>query len=248
MWSPASLTREARGKKMKIVGLLALTIIATVLFADSRLAGRMAEPERHQEAQAQNGAPSKNVPVYVANFELDVAPFSPAPRRAVPAPNPSQPGAKPEPLDPGQLARHVVDTMATKLVAALQDAGYPAKRLQRNDSRPNNGVQIRGIFAEVDSLNHWTRAVIRSASDNGKMNAMVAVGNLARPDQALYEIANLPGNADRPGAIITFSPYIPLERFELSKDSDDKAFAGIASRVVADLDSLLSKNQYVLPE
>src|SRR5690242_21074173 len=192
MWSPASLTREARVKNMKIAGLLALTIIATVLFADSKLAGRMAEPKRHQEAHAQKEAPSKKVPVYVANFELDVAPFLPAPRRAVPAPNPSQPGAKPEPLDPGQLARHVVDTMATKLVAALQNAGYSAQRRQPADGRPDYGVQIRGIFTEVDGQNHWTRAVIRSVSDNGKMNAMVAVGNLARPDQVLYEIANLP--------------------------------------------------------
>lgn len=233
---------------MKIVGLLALTIIATVLAADSRLAGLTAEPERGQEAQEPSSAPSKKVPVYVANFELDVIPVLPAQRRAVPAANPSQPGAKPEPPDPIQLAHHVVDTMAAKLVAALQKAGYPAQRLHPADDRPDYGVQIRGIFTEVDSQNHWTRAVIRSASDNGKMNAMVAVGNLARPDQTLYEIANLPGNTDSPGAIITLSPYLPLERFELTKDADDKAFAGIAFSVAADLDSLLSNNQHVLPE
>ena len=233
---------------MKIVGLLALTIIGTALAADSRLAGLTAEPERGQEAQEPSSAPSKKVPVYVANFELDVIPVLPAQRRAVPTANPSQPGAKSEPPDPIQLAHHVVDTMAAKLVAALQNAGYPAQRLQHADDRPDYGVQIRGIFTEVDSQNHWTRAVIRSASDNGKMNAMVAVGNLARPDQTLYEIAPLPGNTDSPGAIITLSPYLPLERFELTKDADDKAFAGIAFSVAADLDSLLSKNQYVLPE
>ena len=232
---------------MKIAGLAAITLIVSVLLADLTVRGAARNPKPAQETQGQSGTPTKKVPVYIANFELDVVPSLPSQRPLPPPPSPSQPGPKPQPLDPGQLAHHVVDTMATKLVAALQNAGYPAKRLQ-GDGRPDYGVQIRGIFTEVDSQNHWTRAVIRSGSDNGKMTVIVAVGNLARPDQALYEIAHLPGNTDKPGAIITLSPYVPLERFEINKDSDDKAFAGIASRVVADLDALLGKNQYALPE
>jgi Domain of unknown function (DUF4410) len=233
---------------MKSVALVAITVIGAVLFAGPRLQGNLTEPKPAQEAPGPSGAPSKKVPVYVTNFELDVVPFLPSPRPVVPASNPSQPDAKPQLLDPGQLARQVVDTMATKLVTALQNAGYPAHRLRPGDGRPDYGVQIRGIFTEVDSQNHWTRAVIRSGSDNGKVSVMVAVGNLARPDQALYEIANLPGNTNRPGAIITLSPYVPLERFELTKDADEKAFAGIASRVVADLDALVSKNNAALPD
>ena len=101
--------------------------------------------------------------------------------------------------DPQKLANHLVELMSTKLVAALQKAGYSAVRMRGGDARPDSGVQIRGLFAEVDSENHWRRAVIRTATDNGKMQALVAVANLAKPDQALYEIANLPGNEDKPG-------------------------------------------------
>jgi hypothetical protein len=98
------------------------------------------------------------------------------------------------------------------------------------------------LFAEIDSENHWRRAVIRTAGDSGKMQALVSVGNLAKPDQALYEIANLPGNENKPGAVITLSPYVPLAKFDLSKDANEEVFKGIAPRIVSDLTTLLNNN------
>jgi len=55
-----------------------------------------------------------------------------------------------------------VELMSTKLVMALQKAGYSATRMHAGDPRPDSGVQIRGLFAEVDNENHWRRAVIRA--------------------------------------------------------------------------------------
>lgn len=150
--------------------------------------------------------------------------------------------------DPQKLANHLVELMSTKLVAALQKAGYSAVRMRGGDARPDSGVQIRGLFAEVDSENHWRRAVIRTATDNGKMQALVAVANLAKPDQALYEIANLPGNEDKPGAVITLSPYVPMTKHELSKDANEDVFKGIAPRVVNDLTELLQRNPFAIPQ
>jgi len=233
---------------MKFVWVIAATGIALALFATAKLKGTAAEAKPGQETQASSGDAPKKVSVYVSNFDLDVVPLPPGQRPAAPPPNPSQPGAKQEPPDPFKQASNLVDTMAMKLVAALQSAGYPAQRLRPEDGRPDNGVQIRGIFAEVDNENHWRRAVIRTGADNGKMNVLVAVGNLARPDQALYEIAHLPGNTNKPGAVITLSPYVPLEQFDLSKDADETVIGRIASRVVADLDAFLSKNPAALPE
>jgi Domain of unknown function (DUF4410) len=233
---------------MKFVLLIATTATALALFAGSKLQGTAVEAQPGEVTQGANGDAPKKVPVYVTNFDLDVVPLPPSQRPAAPPPNPSQPDSTPEPPDPAKQASYLVNTMAAKLVAALRQAGYPAQRLRLGDGRPENGVQIRGIFAEVDSENQWRRAVIRTGADSGKMNALVAVGNLARPDQVLYEIAQLPGNTNRPGAVITLSPYVPLEKFEVNKDADENAFADIASRVVADLDALLGKNPAALPE
>ena len=233
---------------MKLLRLIAATAVALALFGGPKLQGGEKEANLPPKAQDAIGDATKKVPIYVANFELDVVPLPPGQRRPAPVPNPLQPGWRPEPPDPAEQASHLVDTMATKLVAALQKAGYPAQRLRPGDGRPDNGVQIRGVFAEVDNQNHWRRAVIRTGEDKGKINAMVAVSNLARPDQALYEIAPLPGNTNKPGAVITLSPYLPLEKFELDKDSDENALARIAFRVAADLDALLSKNPAALAE
>jgi hypothetical protein len=166
--------------------------------------------------------------VYVSDFDIDV--------------EPPQAGAQEPEDDPRKLAGHLVELMSTKLVVALQKAGYSATRMHVGDALPDKGVQIRGLFAEVDEENHWRRAVIRSATDSDKMEALVAVANLSKPQQALYEIANLPGNEDRPGAVITLSPYVPLTKYDLSKDADENVFKGIAPRVVNDLTDLLTRN------
>src|SRR5438309_1205974 len=59
---------------------------------------------------------------------------------------------------------------------------------------------------------------------------------------ALYEIANVPGNENKPGAMITLSPYAPLTKFDLNKDANEDVFKSIASRIVADLTTLLNAN------
>jgi hypothetical protein len=182
----------------------------------------------------QSNTPAPKPPVYVSDFIIDVLP--------------PQPGTQKPEDDPRKLASRLVELMSTKLVVALQKAGYTAVRMHPGDTRPDNGVQIRGLFAEVDDENHWRRAVIRSATDTGRMEALVAVANLAKPDQALYEIAHLPGNEDKPGAVITLSPYVPLTKFDLSKDADENVFKGIAPRVVNDLTDLLERNPAAIPQ
>ncbi len=174
-------------------------------------------------------------PVYVSDLQIDTLP--PAGSAA----------PKPE-NDPQKLANHIVELMSTKLLIALQKAGYPAARMRAGDARPDSGVQIRGLFAEVDNENHWRRAIIRTATDSGKIQALVAVANLAKPDQTLYEIAHLPGNEDKPGAVITLSPYVPLTKYELSKDANEEVFRGIAVRVVNDLTELLQRNPAAISE
>jgi hypothetical protein len=172
--------------------------------------------------------------VYVSDFEIDVLP--------------SQDGQQKPEDDPRRLASRLVELMSTKLVAALRKGGYTAVRMHSGDARPDSGVQIRGLFAEVDEENHWRRAVIRSADDSGAMEALVTVANLAKPEQALYEIAQLPGNEPGPGAVITLSPYMPLTKFDLSKDAKEEVFQKIAPQIVNDLTDLLNANPLAIPQ
>ncbi len=60
--------------------------------------------------------------------------------------------------------------------------------------------------------------------------------------------AHLPGNEDKPGAVITLSPYVPLTKYELSKDANEEVFRGIAVRVVNDLTELLQRNPAAISE
>lgn len=185
-------------------------------------------------AASQTTAPLTKPPVYVSDFVIDVVP--------------EQSGVQKPEDDPRKLASHLVELMSTRLVVALQKAGYSATRIRAGDARPESGVQIRGLFAEVDNENRWRRAVIRSATDSGKMEALVTVANLSKPEQALYEVAQLPGNEDKPGALITLSPYVPLTKFDLSKDADENVFKAIAPRVVNDLNDLLNRNPAAVTE
>ena len=206
---------------------------------------------------AQSPASGVKPTVYVSDFELDVAP----PNHAIQALGNAQtspistpptaagaraqrPGTKP--LTPEQEkhkhAHELVNWMSVTLMAELQKAGYTANRLPAGDGRPGSGVAIRGLFAEIDNENHWHRALIRGADDSGKMQAVVSVANLARPEQAMYEIAPLPGNEAKPGAVITLSPYVPLTKYEIDKQADQAAFQIVASHIVRDLTELLAAN------
>jgi hypothetical protein len=195
-------------------------------------------------AKGPQTATSSKPTVYVSDFELDALP-SGSLNRAAAAP---QAGAQAPDDDPQKQASRLVELMSTKLVAALQKAGYTAVRIHEGDARPDSGVRIRGLFAEIDNENHWRRAVIRTAGDSGKMQALVSVVNLAKPDQALYEIANLPGNENKPGAMITLSPYVPLTKFDLNKDANEEVFKGIAPRIVSDLTTLLNANSSAMSQ
>jgi hypothetical protein len=203
------------------------------------------------QAQALSSKPT----IYVSDFDLDVVPAKPAPSTAPAPPTAAAPATaarrnggatenkdKDKDEDPVKFAARLVDAVSTNLMEALQKAGYTAQRLGRNAGRPDSGVQIRGLFAEIDKENHWRRGVIHTAAESGKMQLLVSIANLSKPEQALYEIAPLPGNANKPGAVITLSSYVPLEKFEIDKDINEDQIKKAAARVVSDLDKLIQAN------
>ena len=213
-----------------------------------------------QLARAQ--APSSKPTIYVSDFDLDVVPERPAPsgapnaslpstqRPGTPTKNTADKGAadKNKDEDPAKFAARFVDLVSTNLVQALQSAGYNAQRLGRDQGRPDNGLQIRGLFAEIDKENHWRRGVIHTAADSGRFQLLVSVANLTKPAQVLYEIAPLPGNENKPGAVITLSSYVPLEKFEIDKDIKEDQIKKAAARIASDVDKLLNANPAAVPQ
>jgi len=215
---------------------LAVVLAAALFMPDAKLAATPASPP-------QVGAASTAKPaVYVSDFDLDVVPANADRSTPEATPPPTPQAAAKQAEEARKQASRLVDRMAANLVLALQKAGYTAVRLRPGDARPDHGLRIRGLFAEVDAQNHWRRAVIRGGSDSGKIQMLVTVANLTKPDQALYEIAHLPDNENRPGAVITLSPYVPLAKFDLEKDAPEEAFQKTAARIVSDLTALLNVN------
>jgi hypothetical protein len=212
-----------------------LTLAAALFIQESAVEANPAIPR-------QIGSASDKPAVYVSDFDLDVLPGDAGRSPSTATPPPAPPGTAKQVEDARKQASRIVDRMAANLVLALQKAGYTVVRLHSGDARPDNGLLLRGLFAEVDKENHWRRAVIRSASDSGKIQVLVGVANLTKPDQALYEVANLPGNENKPGAVITLSPYVPLAKFDLDKDPPEDALQKAAAHIVNDVTALLNAN------
>jgi hypothetical protein len=193
------------------------------------------------EQQTADAPPTKSKVVYVSDFELDVATGkeqkNPPPGNTAPA---AQSDAKKEDSSAEQ-AKKLVDFMSLTLVKELEKAGYAARRLRPGETRPEEGVGIRGVFAEADERNRLRKAVVGDAPSVGKMELFVGVSNLARPEQALYAVAD-PKGEDKPGAVITVSSYAPVAKFEMEKNATEKTVKDTASTIVADLTLLLNAN------
>ena len=195
-------------------------------------------------------APDKSKIVYVSDFELDAVTADGKLEKSVPAIPPS---AAPQ-LDPKreqgpvEQAGRLVDFMSTTLVKELEKAGYTAHRLRPGETRPTDGIRISGIFGEPDEQNRLRRAVLGTISGDGKMSLFVGIGNLARPDQALYAGADPTSSENKAGTVITVSSYAPVAKFEIEKNTTEKAVKDTAEGIVADLTALLTANVVALTQ
>jgi hypothetical protein len=148
---------------------------------------------------------------------------------------------------PAAQAARLVNLIATDLVKALEQAGYTARRL-RNGSRPDAGIVIRGVFAQADAQAGLRRMVVGGDSTDSKMVLFVGVGNLSRPDQAVYLPVG-PTSADgRLGPVINVSVYAPISRFELDKNPPEDSLKTTAAQIVSEVTTLLNANRLAVGE
>jgi hypothetical protein len=148
---------------------------------------------------------------------------------------------KPEPVpdDPRVRTAKFIDLTATTFVKSLEHAGYTVKRLR--NSAPDSGVVIRGVFAQVDPDAGIRRAVYGGAPTDPSMLLFVGVGNLAKPQQTLYQVVR-PSASGTIGPLIAVSAYAPISRYELAHDPSEDSLRRTADQFANDLTRLLNAN------
>jgi hypothetical protein len=201
----------------------------------------------HESIQSATGgqeppAPSKSTVVYISDFELEVVPAKDE-KPSVRASTPAQPATdlkKKETV--AEQAKRLVDGLASNLVTALEGAGYTVHRLHPGDPRPESGVRIQGVFAQVDEQSRIRKAIIGSGLEPPGLQLFFSISNLARPDQEFYAISGPKSPDNKFGPVITVSPYAPVAKLDVNRDANDQALKDLSAKMVADLTGLLQSN------
>jgi hypothetical protein len=192
----------------------------------------------------------KSVRVYVSLFDINAASGKePAAITQVPPPQKSQPGARtsgesPHVLQEAETSSKQAERLKTfvgdALVQALRKSGFPATL--QGSTRPEKGVLLKGVFAEIDSQSHNCLAILGGTNPAPGFVLYVGAYNLARPDQPLYRVMTMENCDAHYGPVISLNNYIPMDKYEVSKSPTEDEVRKICVHVVANLKALLSVN------
>jgi hypothetical protein len=149
---------------------------------------------------------------------------------------------------PADQANALVKAVSENIIRALTKAGFDARRLSSGAPLPQQGVRIRGVFAEPDEMNRARRLLVGGEPIGPNIILYVGVNNLKNPEQPLYSLADPPAPDPRHGPVITITSYAPAERFEVSRDPSGEELEKVAAKVAADLSALVSANRLSLAE
>jgi Domain of unknown function (DUF4410) len=247
-----------RNQHMRVFG--PILMLACVAMGVAAYASTASKNSAAQQPITPPPLDKSKITVYVSDFELHAQPRrtdGSSPRRtsahntssSAKQANPA--GSAQEPDNPVQQAHAITDLLSVNILAALQKNGYQAVRLPAG--RPSQGVTLRGVFAEADELNHIRRVILGSGSQSPTFLLYVTAQNLAKPDQAFYQLVDpsTPGVTPeefRYGPIITLTSYAPLSKYELSKEPTSDDIKKVAGEIAVGLDTLLHKNPAALSE
>jgi hypothetical protein len=229
-------------------------LVSSVVLLAGLAMGLLPGSTRQVSHQARNAPKSefnpKLVRVYVALFDLNAAPDKePAAITQPPAPKKPQLGARTSAESPRVLqdagtsskqAERLKAFFGDALVQALRKSGFNAT--PQGNSRPEKGVLLKGVFAEVDSQNHNCLAILGATTPASSFVLYVGAYNLARPDQPLYRVMTMENCDAQFGPLISLNNYIPMEKYEISKSPTEDEGRKVCGQIVANLRALLSVN------
>ncbi len=194
----------------------------------------------------------KSVLVYVSVFDINGAPAlakqpagvppPPVPQRLQESGKPSKESPQP-PIDPAansKLAAQLQAFFGDALLQSLRKSGF--KAAPQPGTRPEKGVQLKGVFVEVDSQSHNCLALAGGTAPPLKYWLYVGAFNLARPDQPLYRVMTMETCDTHFGPLISLNNFIPMEKYEVSKNPPEDEVRKICAQIAANLTALLGAN------
>lgn len=188
------------------------------------------------QASAEKHIFTKDMTVYVSDFDLDAANVKVDSGGAAGVrPKIIESPRKREERDPQAQAKKLVDLMSKSIVDDLHKAGYKAQRLPTGESRPPTGAWVHGIFTEVDEGNRRQRAVLGFGAGQSTMDLYVTLTDLSQPETPLYTVGKHDGSGKKVGAVVTMNPYVAAAKFVMEKNAPEKTVKKAASEISADV-------------
>ena len=176
--------------------------------------------------------------VYIADFDLELAPVQHAGLTSAPTPAPlgqrlgyGRPAIE---RTPEQRERDLVELMSRSLLNDLQRAGIPAQRLPPGAPLPSSGWLVRGSFLDLDAGGRLRRPVALGAGSTQAVIATIDQLGAAAP-QPLYKIDSAAQNAKSPDAVVTPNPDIASGRFVLTPRDLERNVVGAAEDITEQL-------------
>lgn len=142
--------------------------------------------------------------------------------------------------DPQVKAGEIVDLMSDSVVNDLKKLGYPSRRLRPGEPLPEEGVLLRGLFANVDEGNRLRRAAIGFGAGHTDLQVIVSAATLGKDGvQPFYDVNTGAQKGKLPGALITLNPYVGAAKFVLSGRDMKKGIKQTASKIASEIDKQL---------
>jgi hypothetical protein len=139
---------------------------------------------------------------------------------------------------PEERVKKIVDTMSRSLVEHLTDKGFAAQRLPSPPQvLPREGWLLQGVFTEVDEGNRIKRATIGFGRGATRMEAQVAVSNLAsaNPKAPFILFGTFKSPKKMPGAVVTINPYVAAAKFVMEKNASEKDIRKTAEQIADEI-------------
>ena len=118
------------------------------------------------------------------------------------------------PEESATRVRELVSLMSSAIVANLKNDGLDARYLPSGHTFPGQGWLVRGTFIQADEGNRLQRALVGFGSGASKLRVVVRVSDLSsRSADPFYVLDSSSHSSRRPGAALSFDPYVAAARF-----------------------------------
>jgi hypothetical protein len=140
------------------------------------------------------------------------------------------------PEDSGDRERELLKLMSSALVDDLTSAGLNARFLPSGEFLPSEGWLVRGAFVQVDEGNRLRRALIGFGSGATRLRVVVWVSDLGHGSSGPFCALDTSTHSSRkPGAVLSFDPYVGAARFVIDGLDLDTNVTQIAAQIADDI-------------